>query len=228
MWLSKIESVVLLAQLGRARAVVVVVDVTRRRERGAEVVVGGDALNRIRDRVVLTAQRDGAPLVALEAHVSLAAEQARTLAHLARADIEAAFQREDRLQAAAKIFTALQAPAVAAEVAVDHARQVAVRVGVVNVADTCIDQPVERDAVLCMSRDRHRAQRECNSRNCSSFHLFLYHSFKNVLRSREYRCLKVDKLLVGYMQLISFPAFYKAKKAMRIHIAEARNHYSSA
>ncbi|ALL69797.1 hypothetical protein K788_0007451 (plasmid) [Paraburkholderia caribensis MBA4] len=65
-----------------------------------------------------------------------------------------------------------------------------------------------------MSRDRHRAQRECNSRNCSSFHLFLYHSFKNVLRPREYRCVKIDKLPVGYMQLISFPAFYKAKKAM--------------
>jgi hypothetical protein len=37
---------------------------------------------------------------------------------------------------------------------------------------------------------------------------------KNVLRPREYRRLKIDKLLVGYMQLVSYPAFYKVKKAM--------------
>ncbi|MCY1236291.1 hypothetical protein D9M72_489390 [compost metagenome] len=53
----------------------------------------------------------------MQAHIGLAAEQAVALARGAGIDIEAAFQHEDALQAAAQVFGAAQAPARAGQVA---------------------------------------------------------------------------------------------------------------
>lgn len=147
--------------VGRAQAVVVVVDVARRGKNAAEEVITRDALNHIDKRVILTAERDSAVLVAGQPHERLTTKLTATLVQFARARVKAAFQLEDRFQSTTQVFRTLDTPAVAIHVAVNHPHLFFVAIGVVHIADACVDDAVKRDAGL-----RVGCAREASKRNC--------------------------------------------------------------
>ncbi len=157
-----------------AEAVVVVVDVARRREHAAQIVVGGDALHEIDERVVLAAERERAVAVARQADERLPAEQAAALTLPAAARIEAVLQLEQRLQPAAEILGAFHAPAAAGEVAraavTEHPR-VVLALFMVHIGDRRVDHAIQRDARLRMRDGHRRERRERNQREGRAFHV---------------------------------------------------------
>src|SRR6266702_7894425 len=161
-----------------ARGVVVVVDVARRGEGRTEVVVSRQRLNQVDQRIVLTTQRQRTVCVVRHAHIRLTTEHLATLTQLAGIDVEAVFQLEDRLQAAAQVFSTLQAPTVTLKVAACHADLIAVLAGsidsVVCELDRFIDQTVQRNAALSMCRAGGAQKRQREGRQCESFHPFLH------------------------------------------------------
>ncbi len=97
---------------------------------------------------MLAAQRNGAK-VALQADISLAAEQAVALAGLARVDVKAAFQHEEALQVVAEVLHATNAPARTGKAAGRHACDRAAAVRTLDVAlkaNAGIGNAVERYA----------------------------------------------------------------------------------
>lgn len=93
-------------RIARARRRIVVVDVAGRRVDTAERIAGGDGPCDVDERVVLAADRDRAESRARESDERLASEHAPVLSERAGVRIEAVFDREDRLQAAAEILRA--------------------------------------------------------------------------------------------------------------------------
>ena len=150
-----------------AQAVVVVVEVARRREHAAEVVVLREALHEIDDRIVLAAERHGAVRAAREADDGLAAEFARG-GRARRAMLKpfsswnSAAGRRDRCRAAPSLpdrlpllnLTRLDALLPFAFCAL-------------HVRDARIGDTVQRDAALRARRRRARpAVRSANERIC--------------------------------------------------------------
>ncbi|CAM2152600.1 hypothetical protein PT2222_290012 [Paraburkholderia tropica] len=151
-----------LDRVAGAVAVVVVVHVARRGERGAERDVVGHRLQQVDQRIVLTTQRDRAALRRIQADHRGTAEQTAALARLAVIDIEAALDLEDRGEAAAQVFRALQAPQVRRHVARHHLERVARTVAALLIAeerDGRVECTVERDAALRVRDAGDRSQR---------------------------------------------------------------------
>jgi hypothetical protein len=114
------------------------------------------------DRVVLAAEAERTEARFAEPDERLAAEHAAALAEPPVVHVEAVFQREDRLQPAAEILAALQAPAAALRVA---ARELViglaepVDVHVVGVVEAFVDQAIQRHTVLRKDRRGASGQR---------------------------------------------------------------------
>src|SRR5258708_4793847 len=120
----------------------------------------------VRQKSILATQRERADVVFRQAHVRLAAEQRAALAQAAVSDAEAVFEHEDRLQAAAKIFGASQAPAIGLGDAVINLDELAAAAGsglaVIHIGDTGVDEAVQRDAGLglCSRSDRSEGRKQ--------------------------------------------------------------------
>jgi len=129
------------------------VDIAGGGEHTAEVIVGGDRLHEIDQRIVLAAERDRTISITGQADIGLTTEYAATLTEAARARIEAIFQLEDRRQAATENFRALEPPATARQIAgaaVAERLKVLAPIGVIHVRERRIDRAVQRHTRLCV------------------------------------------------------------------------------
>ncbi|MNS94108.1 hypothetical protein D3C72_1283130 [compost metagenome] len=140
-------------------------------------ILGGIAGRRevghhVEQRGVLATEGHAAHLGAFQADVSLTTEQAATLLRAPVIQAETAFHHEQRLQAAAQVFHAAQAPTRTGQAAGRHAEEVLRRAGrksvgrrrrdarhIAHVLDVGIHHTVERDARLGLRRPSKCAKR---------------------------------------------------------------------
>src|SRR5690606_32116045 len=129
---------------------------------GAEVL-GAD--------VGLTTDVELTPGVATQAEGGVTTEQTTTLLLVTGAEVEAAFDLENSLQAVTHIFGAAQAPAVAGLNAIDHASLAGLEAVTLDllVADTTVQDTVQGHGRFCLS-NAGEAERKTSSEQ-SLFHV---------------------------------------------------------
>ncbi|MCY1234964.1 hypothetical protein D9M72_475640 [compost metagenome] len=111
--------------------------------------------DKVHHRVVLAAHGHRA-MVAGQPDIGLAPEDQATLPQLAAAGIEAVFQHEQRLHAAAQVLAAAQAEAAGLDHAAGQAELV-MAARIVVVGQAFIDDAIEGHAALCASHLRESA-----------------------------------------------------------------------